>query len=875
MAASLAAPLAAQPAPAPPFSRGSIAADPSDPDGADILVRGKRPVGAVAGGVPAELEYSSADIRALGISSVSDILDELAPQIRSDRGRGGESPILLLNGKRISSFTEIRDIPAEAILRVDVLPEEVALKYGYAADQRVVNFVLRRRFRATTGEGSGTLTTEGGGGSGTASLDFLRIRGDTRLNFDAKLAETGHLTEHQRGIGSFAGDRPYDFTGNIIGLLPSGEIDPALSLEAGRTVTAAGVPASAANGTPELDDFVPLASRLNASNVSSYRTLVPASRTLSLNSIFATPITDRISGTMNGTLDLSESDSLRGLPGSRLVLPSTDPFSPFTDDVELDRYLDPQPLRQTVTTLSSHLGVSLDGDIARWRLSFTGTYDYSNTLTLAQTGVDSTALQGAFEDGDPTRNPFGKIPAAWLGDVATSRARAISSSGNFQFVGSGPILQLPAGALAATAKIGVTASDFGSNSLRGGVKQYASLFRSDISSQISLDIPLTSRGNHVLGAIGSLSTNANFAVDQLSHFDTLTSTGYGFSWGPIDGIEIIGSTTYDESAPSVQQLGNPLVVTPDVPIFDYYTGRTLDVTESAGGNPDLRSDHRHVEKLGLTIKPLRKTDFTITVNYIHSSIRDAIASFPSTTAAIEAAFPNRFTRDAEGDLLEIDERPVNFAREMRQELRWGFNLTERLASSTKIVNAYRALQSAAGPLVQRPAQGSEKRVQDGRLQFGFYHTWFFRDDILIRQGGPKLDLLDGGTTGSGGGQAQHELEWQLGYSNNGIGARLTGQWKSATTVKDGADSPTGNIHFSSLATANFRLFINFGQRASLVSQYWARGLRLILSVNNILDSRQHVHDANGDTPLGYQPAYLDPLGRTIKISIRKLFLSKG
>ncbi len=60
------------------------------------------------------------------------------------------APVLLLNGQRISGFRELRDIPTEAIQRVDILPEEVALKYGYRADQKVVNIVLRPRFRSTT-----------------------------------------------------------------------------------------------------------------------------------------------------------------------------------------------------------------------------------------------------------------------------------------------------------------------------------------------------------------------------------------------------------------------------------------------------------------------------------------------------------------------------------------------------------------------------------------------------------------------------------------------------------------------------------------------------------------------------------------------------
>jgi len=32
-----------------------------------------------------------------------------------------------------------------------------------------------------------------------------------------------------------------------------------------------------------------------------------------------------------------------------------------------------------------------------------------------------------------------------------------------------------------------------------------------------------------------------------------------------------------------------------------------------------------------------------------------------------------------------------------------------------------------------------------------------------------------------------------------------------------------------------------------------------------------VRDANGVTPISYQPDYLDPTGRAVRLSIRKLF----
>jgi hypothetical protein len=44
-----------------------------------------------------------------------------------------------------------------------------------------------------------------------------------------------------------------------------------------------------------------------------------------------------------------------------------------------------------------------------------------------------------------------------------------------------------------------------------------------------------------------------------------------------------------------------------------------------------------------------------------------------------------------------------------------------------------------------------------------------------------------------------------------------------------------------------------------------------LSVDNLLDSHPRVIDQNGAVPLSYQPDLLDPQGRMIRLSIRKLF----
>jgi outer membrane receptor protein involved in Fe transport len=52
---------------------------------------------------------------------------------------------------------------------------------------------------------------------------------------------------------------------------------------------------------------------------------------------------------------------------------------------------------------------------------------------------------------------------------------------------------------------------------------------------------------------------------------------------------------------------------------------------------------------------------------------------------------------------------------------------------------------------------------------------------------------------------------------------------------------------------------------------WARGTRVSLSVENLFNQRQKVTDDTGATPYAYQRDYLDPMGRTILLSLRRIF----
>lgn len=915
-----AAQTAAQPGTVPATNPAAAAAETVVDEEGEIVVTGQRERGSVAGDIQPEQQLRAADIRAYGVSSLTDLLTELSPQTSSGRGRGGEMPVVLLNGRRISSMAEIRDIPTEAIERVDILPEEVSLKFGYSANQRVVNFVLRRRFRSEVAELTGGAATAGGYVTGRAELDLLRIRNDGRFSLGLDYRQTGDVTEAERNVTAQTGGRTFDYIGNVVNPA-GGAVDPALSAALGQAVTVAGVPVSAALGRPALSAFLPTA---NVSAIGDIRTLTPAAKNLSVNAVYSHPISAKVSATANVTLGTTTSDALRGPASASLLVPAGDPFSPFTQAVQLNRYLgNLLPLKQSSSGTTAHVGGTLSGDFTDWRWTVTGNYDHAHSSTISDTGVDTSLVQALLNARSATFNPFALIDPALLPGRAADLAHSTNDSGDAQAVLSGPLLALPAGKANATVRVGGAFTSLDASSFRSGLVQSSDLSRRSGNAQVNLDLPITSRARDVLGAIGTLSLNANAEVERLSDFGTLVTYGYGLHYSPRDRISFIASYTHEEGAPTLTQLGAPQILTLNTLTYDAVQGRTVSASLLSGGNPDLLANSRSVVKLGLNVKPFARTDLNFTIDFNSSRTKNLTGALPIAVAEAEAAFPDRFTRDANGTLTRIDVRPVNFAREDREQLRWGFNFSKPIKSDfTRLIAAFRKEYpngpprgTFPGPGGQRPpgapggapgaggppagggapggggfAGGGGGRgpggggpggrfggggaQNGGRLQLAFYHTWHFKDETLIRPGIPVIDLLNGGATGSAGGQPRHEFELQSGYSNNGLGLRLSGRYQTSTTV-DGSNAAlagtTGDLRFSDLTTFDLRLFANLQQIPELVPFHWMRGMRVSIGVNNLFDARLKVRDQTGVTPVGYQPGIINPIGRVVSVSVRKLF----
>jgi hypothetical protein len=808
---SLSSPSFAQPAAQQPRAATPTPAPSTEPldDSADeeeIVVTGARARGSAVGDIPPEDTLDARDVRATGATSISELLDALAPQIGSVRGRGGGAPVLLLNGQRISGFRELRDIPTEAIQRVEILPEEVALKYGYRADQKVVNIVLRQRFRSTTLQVAGGGATDGGYASGNADLTRFLVQRSGRTTINLHASGNSMLTEAERDI----------------------RLDP-----------------TQITGTPD--------QQLAA------RSLVGRNRDIRGSATFNRTVFGNVSGTLNTELEHSEGRSLIGLNPSLL-----------------------EPLARNTDANSAHLGGVLNGTTkSQWRWTLTADADLDTSVTRT--------------DRDDPLFPL-------------ERARSTTASGDIRGTANGRLFKLPAGDASTTLTLAGSTVHLDSSRTRVGATSSNSLSRTMGEAAINLDLPI-SRRNRDFSALGNLTVNANAEVDQLSDFGTLTTIGAGANFSPLDRLNFLASWTREEGPPTINQLGDPTLDTPNSRIFDFTTGQTVLVDAITGGNPNLQSDLRHVVKLSTNWQPFPKTDLRFRADYVHQTIDRPISS-SSVTQATEAAFPQRFVRNSSGQLVSVDLTPVNFDSARRDSLRVGFDFSKPLKSrrpSQSVIDQLRqqfGFGGRNGPIRAQgsipptpPSDGASQGsappaggggrgfgggrggggggffggggANRGRIQFSLTDTITLVDKVRITAGGPEIDYLHGDAAGSSGGTPRHNVQAQAGWSNNGLGARISANWRSGSTVT----TLTGDdLRFSPLGTFDLRLFANPGDMPEVAVKHpWLRGTQVRLDITNIFNSRPQVRDANGIVPINYQPNLLDPLGRTIMISFRKLF----
>ncbi|UAB79466.1 hypothetical protein INR77_07340 [Erythrobacter sp. SCSIO 43205] len=910
-------------------SEPTVIEDDDEDDVGGIIVSARRLRGQLDVGQAPILELSEEQIAAEGVASIGDLVTQISAQTGSSRGRGGGRPIILVNGIRPGSFRELFQYPPEALAKTEVFPEEVAQRFGFPPDRRVINLILKDNYRNAEVEFEFEGPSRGGNYTREQELGFLQIKDGARININLEANDTSFLTEDERDI-----IQTENSTSDVAG-------DP---------------------------DQAP------------FRSLVSDSRSLEANISWAKAFQDSGTAvTANANYVRSDARRLQGLntvllsdgpeddPATTSVLRTFGADSPIEQVVASDTFSVSGSVNTPVN--SFRLTTTLDGSVSEQETRFDQEFDTSDLIAAARAG--ELALDAAL----PTRLETGF-------DVASSRTITAETLTTLR----GPLAYLPGGELIATFDLGLDWDRIESDDTRTNLP--SELTRRRLSTGANLNIPITSRREGFADALGSFTLNLQAGFEDLSDFGLLGDYTAGLTWAPFDNLDLTATYIYREVAPTLSALGDPQVVNFNLQVFDFVNNETVLADVTTGGNPDLVAETQRDWKFAANWELPFWEGTRFQVEYIRNRSDDVVSSFPQITPEIEAAFPGRITRDADGTLIALDRRQVSFAETKADRLNFSLNLRGSFGGSSerggdrggppqgasRPANAAPAGAPSDGPPAGPPAgpmregfaafrsiicadDGADRikaliarieagedvsdtipgfdpamaqmmlsrlrsdngEISDERLStirermcsaeagasgsgsqnsqtaggrarggppggfnplarngfsgFRYFvslnHTIELANEITIAPGLAPLDQLDGQSTNFLG-LPRHTSRLEAGIFGKGIGTRLSGRYTGKARLDGSTQTTTNTIFIDDLVTFDLRVFANLDQLTGGSSPA-LKNVRVSLRADNIFDAQQKVVDETGETPLTYQPFLIDPVGRFIGIDIRKLF----
>ncbi len=555
-----------------------------------------------------------------------------------------------------------------------------------------------------------------------------------------------------------------------------------------------------------------------------FRSLSPASDRFEFALSAADQLTPWLSGSLGAKLSASARHALLG------------PFEPVGGAAV--------PLDQRSRSLAASVDVTLNAEIGTWNASA-----FANAaFTRGRTATDRP------------------VAGAASPPVAFTRSVGLSIGG--QINAFGPILQLPAGPLILNLTAGLSRdSILGLRRFQGVALRHRSTLTST-NAGAALEIPIAGRSAGRVRAIGDLSATAELNLQHSSDFGSFRSYTVSMLWRPADWFSLNGSAGRSGSAPPIASLDDPAVETPGVRYFDPLRGETVDVTLVTGGTSDLRRQRRETNRIAANLKPFRSLALRLTAEYFESRNRNYLSELPAGSLSIMQAFPQRFVRDPGGRLVGVDARPVVFASRLDRQLRTGLTLSLPLGRASGAPGTAAPDEDDNGVSLSRIGSTAGGGARP-RLELSLSHAWLLRSALVIVPGQRPIDLLSRQAVGFGGlGQPRHRFDASLGYSERGLGARLSVQSRGPSFIES-SGANADRLRFDSLHRFDLRAWIQ-GERLAPGSKVM-KGSRITLAVTNVTNVRERVVDRFGLTPLAYQRGYRDPIGRAVEVEFRKKF----
>ena len=699
------------------------------------------------------LVISAEDIAALGLSSTeevirslphnfstvnsfnnldfgSDVLDVnlgalgLGISTANLRGLGSRNTLVLVNGRRIAGaagndqmFANVRQIPAGAIERVEVLLDGGGSVYGSDAIGGVINIVMKKDF---TGAGVTARTehssTDGDKNRLSGQFGYSWPRGNVSLTMSrtdgqpVRYEKTGYTTRDYSPL--FGGDQDYNFVGTSVPR--SGVVSlsrwggPGLILPPGN---------DGRNAQPE--DFRPV-------GPGDYLDRVPrdaggASEDLSYTLNFRQEILEKLALTAEVLRTKAESRrAITTFGFGSIQVPASNAFNNFGrpvfisyDAQEEARLGLVSPATQTDVTEQTRYVIGAEysfGDRGRLDLTYNASTSEGTGVQwqfAPRTGqtIDDEAKDGLLADllasSDPSEavNFFGdgsgqnptigeffvpiansveesfteswelltrfnayELPGGWINLAAgiELREEAIEDLGSDFQEERGVGLPRPARDLTAM-YVEALIPIFGKNNARPGLHS------------LSLKIAARSDEYETMGAVGDLE-RTDPAAEPLPNivaakFDNVAPE-FGLFWQPAANWELRVKLSEGFRAPTFGQLFSRFLLDRQGTIFEPLTGGFVQGRLVFAPNPDLVPETSRTFNVGLRWTPEWGGGLLLSVDYSEVDIRDRIASSSELRGLlpveIYANLPEFFTRAPDGTLLVARTTYVNISERVSE-----------------------------------------------------------------------------------------------------------------------------------------------------------------------------------------------------------------
>jgi iron complex outermembrane recepter protein len=785
------------------------------------------------------------------------------------RGLGSSKTLVLLDGQRLAnnvtlgSGIDLNTIPFAAIDHIEVLREGASSLYGSDAIAGVINFITRKNYEGGEVNVNYSHPQHPGGSSDDVDLTYGigNLANDGyNLMITGNFSQQKELTASQRPFAS-TGYNPALGLANLNG--PAGPWPGSYS-DANGNLFQTGYPGCA--GNPHLAaiagsceylysaavDLIPKAT--SESGLISFTKTIPGNNTLSVQYFYSRFDLTTWGGPQEYAFTMTPSADPTYYPtgaNSTFVASGAPPAAPGSVNVG---WTDPNNNRYfgNINTEQRAL-VTFAGLNAGW--DYATSFDWSENKGVQQVrgGEANYAIIAPGGILSNLINPFGPQPAA---------GQALINSAYLNG-------DLEVGTLSLYSLNGHASHALGDLFDAGRPAQFAVGFdyRDERIANMPTSLaptlypatfffPVTVIGSRVSEAAFTelnvpVSSQAEFTVsdrqDRYSDFGSTNNAKVSFSYQPFSILKIRGAASTGFRAPTLVEEYSPNqfgatfgnMVGPGCASGNYTTvfsqlncssqGLALD-----GGNPNLQPETSQNFDLGFIIEPI--ANLGVTLDYYKINLKDRIGAIPSSAIySNPTAFANLYVLNNAGTLtvaslanLQCNPHTAPTCGYIIQTIQnTGAATTDGFDLSVNYV----------------------MNTDFGKFRVGLEGTLVTDFKLQQYQGGPELNLV-----GQFNGGQQPVIRWQhlltLDWNYQNVGAGLSNHFTEHYT--DFGPDAAKNL----LTVGNYSIWNGY------VSIKPIPPLKLLVGINNLLDTNPPFSNQEQNWQAGYNPVYSSPLGRT-------------